>query len=192
MLQAFEKKFRDVINSFRTEEAAVKRELEQCHQAREDHHTLPLPQDDFIKLFTDLIDKGGQTFPHRLHVKWGHLVNQPMRSYDNWKDFNPMVLFSNLAADSGAIAYCFKDAIKQGTADAIREWDWPTEVGLPRAEREKAVAKLDKQIDKLQKQLAKIRGVASSEGVQLLGVSKGTKGDDLMLKKATKIAKPVK
>ena len=99
-----------------------------------------------------------------------------------------MTLFDAKVAPE-AVLWCFKDQIKKGVASAMRTWEWPKEVGPTKKERLLELEELDKSIAKLQQTLDDIRGLASGEGVNLLGISKGAKGDEHTTKKARQIAK---
>ncbi len=192
MLQAFEKKFRDVIQAFRSEESAVKAQLEKALQRREDLHTLPLPREDYIEMVCSFADgRIKERYPKNLKHKIAFTEGNPMRSV-NLDLFNISTSHADAnKIDNSLILWCFSDQIKDGIKRAIETWDYPSEVGPTRAERSKEIKQLDKDISKLQKQLTSIRGLASNEGVQLLGVSKGVKGDEHMIKQARSIAKKI-
>ncbi len=189
MLDETKKKFRAVMSALKGEESDLKSKLESALQRREKLEILPLPLEDQIDQVMLMFEDTANRYPQRLRLRLDYLESNPMKTFSTHK-FNPLTLFDAKVAPE-AVLWCFKDQIKKGVASAMRTWEWPKEVGPTKKERLLELEELDKSIAKLQKTLDDIRGLASGEGVNLLGISKGVKGDEHTTKKARKIAKKV-
>ncbi len=183
MLENTIKTFRDVLKALQGEEHKVKADLEKALQRREDLHTLPLPLDDYIAAVHEQMDKARSNWPVHLKHKLVSFNDRPLVERA-WVSFNPLTTAEGSKLHPGALMFCFGKEAKDGVAAAINSWDdYPEIVGPTRAERFSELKGLDKDIASLQGKLKKIRGAAESESNSLMGVAKGAKGEEKLLRK---------
>ena len=144
-------KINDFLATVGSEQKKVQAQLEELLRRREELHTLPLPQDDFIKMFIEEQSLRENQFSERLFGKYSSLIHSPMWTFKirgindsplTWPKGTPTI-------PPDVFHFIFSKEINTAIVEALKKWSWPEEVGPTRAEREKELAKLDKQIDKL-------------------------------------------
>lgn len=142
----------------------------------------PLPFDDFVDWICEQVDaeaNGWPTAVQRMFVSQQSHLNSYLSTrgdgYDASRDFEAtypvadgggmkIPLFSVDGGRGGsmglpALFWSLRDPIKAGIRSAMEselKQSWPREVGMPRAERRKALARLDQQIESLEAERADI------------------------------------
>ncbi|GAB6193128.1 hypothetical protein [Desulfocastanea catecholica] len=167
-------KIRDGIMQFADDSRKLKAELSKALDDRQDLLLLPLPKDDFILKIQDAVDRGmGNSFPNSLKHRLAYELENPNTTTQN-PSFNVLAGISGRDIEPSALLWCLGPQIKEGIARAIQTWPWPAEVGLPRAERAKQLAVLDKRIGELQSKLDAIKHIADEQSVAIRGVESGS------------------
>lgn len=143
---------------------------------------LPLPKDDLIALLCDEVDAKRDTFSDALRVVVRGREHGPMKDINN-SQTSPLNY-----AGSGAhhqllvnLTSVLNEPLRQAIENAVNSWvDFPAdggEVGPPRAERVKEIAKLDKEIAGIEDKLLELQSAARDAGVRIEHRQWGSKQD---------------
>lgn len=151
------KKISAALGDLASEEARLRGRLEACLQRREDLHTLPLPREDFTAQICEYLDGAKNPLIDRLRPQFKDRLNRPME-YFNYSQggFKPLSWPVAEGIPSDVFHFIFKKEIKAAITDAMKQWDWPKEVGPTRAERAVEIAQLDAEIHELHQQLEQL------------------------------------
>lgn len=156
-------KINDILVTVESEQKKVQEQLEKLLRRREELHTLPLPQADFIKLFIEEQSLRENQLSERLFRKYSSRIHEPMWTLKiRGENDSPLTWpKGHLTIPVDVFHILFSKEINAAIVEALEKWSWPEEVGPTRAEREKELAKLDEEIDSLKSWLDKAKKFSS-------------------------------
>lgn len=150
---------------------SLKKEIETKKRQRENLLHAPIPRKELADGLCAMIDKQAAIYPQRLAQALAGLASKPMYDYES----SMLDIIGTIGGGSRTdvipkqnFAWFCGDQMKQRLRDAVTVMDWPDDkVGPPRAERIKAIEKLDAEIADLQERLKAIMDEAHSAGINL-------------------------
>lgn len=137
--------------------------LELAKQHREKLQSAPSSKEDVLRLVSEYIDAEASKYPARLSKTLSSVASRPMADAQQaGKIFgqagvlvttlNPNAVGS-LADMQLALFYLLRGQIKTGLKAVLDDMEWPADAGPLRSERDKAIAKLDRDITEYEEQL---------------------------------------
>jgi hypothetical protein len=163
-------KLRDDLGALAAQAKKLRDTIEGKRRLREDLITLPLPQADFADMVCDLIDSEAAKFPEQLNLTLIQRMQMDKRPQVTLAG-KMMAVFSSDASKGAvtqaALCFIFKDQVKRAVTDSIMSWDWPSEVGPTRAERQARIEKVESEIDQLERQAKEVQDQAGTLGITL-------------------------
>lgn len=159
---------------------ALAAEIEGLRREREEMQDAPLPRDDWADLLIESIDAAARDHKARINAGLAASLRASPESLMGQGDrvvahfLQQGGYLSNgrnpdrATVSVDAIWLLFGDALRGKFREIVMEWDgYPSEVGLSRAERGPALARLDAKIDQLETREAKLLAEAEAAGIRV-------------------------
>jgi vacuolar-type H+-ATPase subunit I/STV1 len=154
----------------------VREKLDKLRRERDAIREAPMCREDLEVWLLGMVDAEAELYPIMLQNTYRRLIaDHPLelpsigeRTQGQWNSPRMVYPSSHPAYTGGDspkqlvngvqsfLCFAFKDQVKKAISDAISEWDF-TDAGLPRVEREKKLAQLDKQIAAAEKEYNEIK-----------------------------------
>jgi hypothetical protein len=144
------------------------RGIEERKRRREDLAALPLPRSDWLDMLSEYADQR--------RTEWGQTLQRDFaESFPRTTAVPPhgLSLFVRQfgagrgALDEKTLFAVFGPQLLAVLREEIKSWNWPEEVGPPRAARAVEIARLDAEISELETELSALRAEAAKAGVRL-------------------------
>lgn len=170
------------LGALKSELAGLERQIEDLRRQREEVEDMPLPRGDFADLIVGAIDVAAGGFEKRLHevviprikmdrsriAAQGHRLANELLSAGVGINVGEHYPAPSGGMGLGALWFLLGDEIRPRLRQTILDMtDYPTEVGLPLADRPAALEKLDKEIEKLEAREAKLLAEAEKAGLRV-------------------------
>lgn len=153
------------------QEANLRRDIEAAKREREEIAEAPMQREELAEALAAWVDRMGQEYPkHLMYAARAitmHADRDPLAT-----SLPPALLTchgggSGTAVTPSALCFLFSDVMKDGLRRAVDAIPFEVEPGLPREERLKRLAALDKKIAKLEEDLLQLHRDADAAGITL-------------------------
>lgn len=155
---------RDALSGLVQQKTGIEAEIEQRMRRREELLALPLPRDDVMVLISEAIAQRRSVFSHGVGEQLDFLRKTYLTELPAHTSLLPV---SGRELNANMLEYVLGASLQRCLEVELRSWDWPSEVGPPRAERAREIARLDGEIESLEAELTRLLQAAREAGVRL-------------------------
>lgn len=146
-------------------------EIEHKKRQREELLISPMSRDELADGLCKMLDASASVYPERLAKATAFIRENPFFDFESSRlDFIGTMGAGNQVniLPRENVAWFLSDLLKQRIRDAVAAMEWPQgSVKLTRAERKKAIEKLDKEIADLESRQKSILDEAHAAGIRL-------------------------